>query len=162
MVSPIITFIMGLKHLAANTKLKVTSKGVKPNTAFVITVDNLTLNKQFVSRGKSRSATFISTLSADTRGVSKVTVTDNKNKVVRTYVTVGSAEIDCCIAKLVHDAINCTCKCNKCKDDLQRAQTIRLLLQSAQYEATLGLVDSVQDKYRKAKELCVEVCACGC
>jgi hypothetical protein len=24
------------------------------------------------------------------------------------------------------------------------------------------LVESVQDKYRKAKELCTEVCACGC
>ena len=153
---------MGLKHLSANTKLKVTSKGVRPNTAFVITVDNLTQGKQFVSRSKSRSATFVSTISADTRGVSRVTVTDKQGNTVKTYVTVGSAEIDCCIAKLVHDAINCTCKFNKCKEDLERAQTIRLLLQAAKYEATLGLVDSVQDKYKKAKELCVEVCACGC
>jgi len=153
---------MGLKHLSSNTKLKVTTRGVKPNSSFVITVENLTQNKQFVSKAKSRSGTFVTTMPADTRGVSRVTVRDKKNVVLKTYITVGSAEIDCCIAKLVHDAINCTCRCNKCKEDLERAQTIRLLLQAAQYESTLGLVDSVQEKYKKAKELCVEVCACGC
>lgn len=153
---------MGLKHLAANTKLKVTTKGVTPNSTFVIQVTNLTSGKNYVSKAKSRSGTFVTTLSADTRGVNRVTVTDKNNTTVKSYVSVGSAEIDCCIAKLVHDAINCTCKCNKCKEDLERAQTIRLLLQAAKYEATLGLVDSVQDKYNKAKELCVEVCACGC
>lgn len=159
---PFIYLAMGLKHLSANTKLKVTTKGVKPNSSFVIKVDNLTTGKQFVSKARSRSGTFISTITADTRGVNRVTVTDKENNVVKTYISVGSAEIDCCIAKLVHDAINCTCKCNKCKEDLERAQTIRLLLQAAQYESTLGLVESVQDKYKKAKELCVEVCACGC
>jgi hypothetical protein len=153
---------MGLKHLAANTKLKVTTKGVAPNSSFVITVENLTTGKQYVSKSKSRSGTAITTMTADTRGVNRVTVKDKEGKIIKTYVSVGSAEIDCCIAKLVHDAINCTCKCNKCKEDLERAQTIRLLLQSAQYESTLGLVESVQDKYKKAKELCVEVCACGC
>jgi len=153
---------MGLKHLAANTKLKVTTKGVKPNSSFVITVDNLTSGRTFVSKARSRSGTFISTITADTRGVNRVTVKDGKGSVIKTYISVGSAEIDCCIAKLVHDAINCTCKCNKCKEDLERAQTIRLLLQSAQYESTLGLTESVQHKYNKAKELCVEVCACGC
>lgn len=159
---PFIYLAMGLKHLSANTKLKVTTKGVKPNSSFIITVDNLTSGKQFVSKARSRSGTFISTISADTRGVNRVTVRDKNNIVIKTYISVGSAEIDCCIAKLVHDAINCTCKCNKCKEDLERAQTIRLLLQAAQYESTLGLVESVQDKYRKAKELCTEVCACGC
>lgn len=153
---------MGLKHLSSNTKLKVTTKGVRPNSSFVITVENLTSGKQYVSKGRSRSATFISTVTADTRGVNRVTVKDSNNNLVKTFISVGSAEIDCCIAKLVHDAINCTCRCNKCKEDLERAQTIRLLLQAAQYESTLGLVESVQDKYKKAKELCVEVCACGC
>ena len=153
---------MGLKHLSANTKLKVTTKGVPPNTSYVVLVENLTSGKQFVSKSRSRSGTFVSTVSADTRGVSRVSVKNNKNQIIKTYVTVGSAEIDCCIAKLVHDAINCTCKCNKCKEDLDRAQTVRLLIQSAKYESTLGLVESVQEKYRKAKELCTEVCACGC
>ena len=153
---------MGLKHLAANTKLKVTTKGVKPNSSFVITVDNLTSGRTFVSKARSRSGTFISTISADTRGVNRVTVKDGKGSVIKTYVSVGSAVIDCCIAKLVHDAINCTCKCNKCKEDLQRAHTVKLLLQAAKYEATLGLEESVQEKYNKAKELCTEVCACGC
>ena len=81
---------------------------------------------------------------------------------VKRSVTIGTAEIDCCIAKLVHDAINCTCKCNKCDEDLKRAETIYLLLQSARYEATTGITEMAAEKVRKAKELCTEVCACGC
>ena len=101
-------------------------------------------------------------MSADTRGVSKVVIKNSKGAVIKSYVTVGTAEIECCIAKLVTDSINCTCKCDKCIEDLQRAQTIRLLLQAAQYEATLGLEITTQEKYTKAKQLCTEVCACGC
>lgn len=153
---------MGLKHLAGNSKLKVTTKGVAPNSAYKVIVNNLTTGRTFASSVRSRGGKFISTISADTRGVARVTVQDKAGNVVKTYVTVGTAEIDCCIAKLVHDAINCTCKCNKCKEDLQRAQTVRLLLEAARYEATLGLEESVQAKYLKANELCVEVCACGC
>lgn len=153
---------MGLKHLAGDSKLKVTTRGLPPNSTFTIVAENLTRGTLAVSNSKSRAGNFIRTIAADTRGVTKVSIKDKSGNVVRSYLTVGTAEIDCCIAKLVHDAINCTCKCNKCKEDLDRAQTIRLLLQAASYEATLGLEESVQDKYQKAKALCDEVCACGC
>lgn len=153
---------MGLKHLSADTKLKVTARGVVPNSRYTITVENLTTGNVTASPARARGTTFIQTVQADTRGVNRVTVTDTRGAAIKTYVSIGSAEIDCCIAKLVHDAINCTCKCNKCKEDLDRAQTIRLLLQAASYDAHLGLQDGANDKYYKAKELCTEVCACGC
>lgn len=153
---------MGLKHLSGNSKLKVTAKNVSVNSSFKVIVNNLTTGTVAATTARSRGNKMITTLSADTRGVSRVTIEDKAGNVVQSYISVGTGDIDCCIAKLVHDAINCTCKCNKCKEDLNRAQTIRLLIQAAKYEATLGLQDSVQDKYIKAKELCTEVCACGC
>jgi len=153
---------MGLKHLAGDRKLKVTTRGLAPNRNYIISATNLINGQSTQARTKTRGGKFVRTLYLDTRGVNRVTVSDVKGGVAKTYITIGSQEIDCCIAKLVHDAINCTCKCNKCKEDLNRAQTIRLLLQAAEYEASLGLTDSVVEKYNKAKELCTEVCACGC
>lgn len=153
---------MSLRHLAGNSKLKVAARGVAVNSKLVVEINNLTTNKTFAGTGTARGTNFITTVAADTRGVVRVRIKDAAGGVVREYLTVGVADIDCCIAKLVHDAINCTCKCNKCKEDLDRAQTVRLLLQAAKYEAKLGLVESVSDKYNKAKELCTEVCACGC
>lgn len=160
---PIISFLtMALKHLAGNSKIKVAARGLSTNTSFKVVVNNITTGQTFATSAQSRGSKFITTLPADTRGVVTVKIQDLKGNVVKEYLTVGSSDIDCCIAKLVHDAINCTCKCNKCKEDLNRAQTVRLLLQAAKYEASLGLKESTQDKYLKAKELCTEVCACGC
>jgi len=153
---------MGLKNLQGDTRLKVTAANLAPNHRYTIKVTNLTKGTSATTRSPSRGGKLTSVISADTRGVSKVVITNQKGSVVKSYISVGTAEIECCIAKLVTDSINCTCKCDKCKEDLQRAQTIRLLLQAAQYEATLGLEITTQEKYTKAKQLCTEVCACGC
>ena len=161
-MSPFILFSMGLKHLSGDTKLKVTAKNIKPNTRYTIQVQNITNGTSTASPGRARGTSFIQTVQADTRGVTKVTIKNPQGETVRSYIGVGSAEIDCCIAKLVHDAINCTCKCNKCKEDLERAQTVRFAFKAASYDANLGLQDGANDKYKKAKELCTEVCACGC
>ena len=153
---------MSLRHLAGNSKLKVAARGVAANTKLVVEINNLTSNQTFAGTGNARGSNFITTIAADTRGVVDVKIKDANGGIVRQYVTVGVADIDCCIAKLVHDAINCTCKCDKCKEDLKLAERIFLLIQGAEYDATLGLADGAQDKYNKAKELCTERCACGC
>ena len=76
---------------------------------------------------------------------------------------VSSCEIDCCTAKLVESAINCTCKCDKCKEELLRAEKIHLLLSASKYAAEIeGNYENAVAKYNKAKEFCTEVCACGC
>lgn len=83
--------------------------------------------------------------------------------VMEQAVAVSTCQIDCCIAKLVESAINCTCKCDKCKEELDRAEKIFLLLQSAVYAAEVAEnIEDAQAKYAKANELCTEVCACGC
>ena len=96
-------------------------------------------------------------------GVVVFTVRRSDGVLVAQAATVSTAQIDCCIAKLVESAINCTCHCDKCKEELDRAEKIFLLLQSAVYAAEVAEnIEDAQAKYAKANELCTEVCACGC
>jgi hypothetical protein len=106
----------------------------------------------------------IKTVILDTVGVVVVSIVNSAGEVLVTKAAVATCQIDCCIAKLIESAINCTCKCDKCKEELDRAEKIFLLLQSAVYiaEATPNNIKDAQDKYAKASELCTEVCACGC
>ena len=76
--------------------------------------------------------------------------------------SVGTCELDCCIATLVNDAITCTCDCDRCDEDLHRAEKVHLLAESAKYSAINNNVTDAINKYTKAKEFCTEVCACGC
>lgn len=82
---------------------------------------------------------------------------------LQTVYTVAPCQIDCCIAKLVDAAIECTCKCDKCKEDLLRAEKVFLMLQAAKFAAEQeSNSDHADDMYNKASALCTEVCACGC
>ena len=131
------------------------------NTRYTVTVQNLTTNETRITTARTRGGKISAGIQMNAKGVIQTTISDGKGyKAVET--TVVTADIDCCIAKLVHDSINCTCKCDKCKEDLKLAEKIFLILQSAEYDAALGLADGAQEKYNKAKELCTERCACGC
>lgn len=80
-----------------------------------------------------------------------------------TVYTVAPCQIDCCIAKLTDAAIECHCKCDKCKEDLLRAEKIMLMLQGATFAAEQeSNYDHAVNMYNKADALCTEVCACGC
>ena len=82
---------------------------------------------------------------------------------MQTLYAVASCQIDCCIAKLVDAAIECHCKCDKCKEDLLRAEKVFLMLQGATFAAEQeSNYDHAKAMYDKANTLCVEVCACGC
>jgi hypothetical protein len=153
---------MPIQPTAAGSRLRIISNQLKANTRYTISVNNITTGKKTSAIQHSRSGKIIKTVGIDSRGVSRVDIKTPEGQIEKSYVVVTTTDIDCCIAKLVHDAINCTCKCDKCKEDLRRAQTIRLIIDSARYEADQGLADSANDKYNKAKSLCTEVCACGC
>ena len=153
---------MPIRNLASNTRIRVVTSSLRKNARYRIVATNLSNGKTSAVFEPSRRGKIIKTVPIDARGVVRIEVIDEGGTVDRSYLTVGSSEIDCCIAKLVYDAINCTCKCDKCKEDLKRAQTIRLLLSSAEYEASTGSAESAVDIYNKARALCVEVCACGC
>jgi hypothetical protein len=85
------------------------------------------------------------------------------NSIAATRYTVGTPEIDCCIAGLVERAITCTCQCDRCDEDLRTAQKISLLVQGAKHAAfsPANITDSI-NKYNKAKSFCTATCACGC
>ena len=113
---------------------------------------------------QSFPATGVVTIPCDVSGVVVATIKNTEGLTVTILAAVATCKIDCCIAKLVESAINCTCKCDKCKEELDRAEKIFLLLQSAVYivSATDQNIKDAQEKYAKANELCTEVCACGC
>jgi len=97
----------------------------------------------------------------DADGVNNENATDTT--LMQTLYTVASCQIDCCIAKLVDAAIECHCKCDKCKEDLLRAEKVFLMLQGATFAAEQeSNYDHAVSMYNKANTLCVEVCACGC
>ena len=82
---------------------------------------------------------------------------------LQTIYTVAPCQINCCIAKLTDAAIECHCKCDKCKEDLLRAEQVMLMLQGATFAAEQeSNYDHAIDMYNKANTFCTEVCACGC
>lgn len=103
-------------------------------------------------------------LSAALKGVIKIVISsDTTTDAKATFHSIATCDIDCCIAKLVESGITCTCECDKCKEDLDRAEKIHLLLQASRYAAEQedNYTDAVA-KYNRAQEMCTEVCACGC
>jgi len=99
----------------------------------------------------------------DAHGDGIINENDADTSLIRTIYTIAPCEIDCCMAKLVDAAIECHCKCDKCKEDLIRANKIFLMLQGARFAAEQEFnFGHAVAMYTKAKDLCVEVCACGC
>ena len=92
-----------------------------------------------------------------------ISITDKLDILQPTNYAVGGCEIYCCIAALVQSAIDCHCECDKCDEDLRKAEKIELLLKSAQHAtySAANITDAI-NKYNKAKDFCTETCACGC
>lgn len=92
-----------------------------------------------------------------------IAITETIDPLGPTVYTIGAAEIYCCIAALVKSAIDCHCHCDRCDEDLQKAQKIDLLIKSAQHStySDANITDAI-NKYNKAKDFCTETCACGC
>lgn len=153
---------MALRGQFSGKRVYLSEKGLERNKKYRVEVENLTTGEKTVSNRRTSGGQIRTSVSMNARGVVKSVVKDSNGGVVRSQLAVVTADIDCCIAKLVHDAINCTCKCDQCKEDLKLAEKIFLLIQSATYDATLGNEKSAQEKYNKAKSFCTERCACGC
>jgi hypothetical protein len=92
-----------------------------------------------------------------------ITITEIGDITAPTMYAIGTAEIYCCVAALVQAAIDCHCHCDRCDEDLRKAEKIDLLIKSAQHSAysSVNVTDAI-NKYNKAKDFCTETCACGC
>jgi len=78
-------------------------------------------------------------------------------------------DIDCCLAKLTNELLDCACDCPRCATALAKAQKIFLLLQSAESAVEIasasqasGYYTDIYEKYSKAKEICDNSCGCDC
>lgn len=154
---------MASRSVYSDTKIRVKASKLQAQTQYSIQINNISTGESKNMLQRTVGGSLTRTVEFPSGGVVETIIKDPKGRIAKRTVNIGTAEIDCCIAKLVHDAINCTCKCNKCNEDLKRAETIYLLLQSAKHEAhVLGNVQMAADKVNKAKQMCDEVCACGC
>ena len=160
-MSPFIPSIMATRSVYSGKKVLVASPNAVRGKTYNVTVENLTTGEQSAKQARTKKGKVVTALNMNSSGVLKTTIDDGRGGRAVEYA-VGTADIQCCIAKLVHDSIHCTCKCDKCKEDLKLAERIYLLLQAAIFDATNGSVNDATDKYQKAKELCTERCACGC
>ena len=107
------------------------------------------------------SAAMVGVVSIELWDSADITAADAN--ILSTIYTVAPCQINCCIAKLTDAAIECHCKCDKCKEDLLRAEKILLMLQGATFAAEQeSNYDHAVNMYNKANTLCTEVCACGC
>lgn len=133
-----------------------------PSTTFQLTIASGTTSEVIpITYEQGTILTYNANL--ETAGVVTATVTASTGATIAQVSTVATCQIDCCIAKLVESAITCTCKCDKCKEELDRAEKVFLLLQAAVYAAEVdGNIKDATEKYAKANEMCTEVCACGC
>jgi hypothetical protein len=152
---------MATRSVYSGKRVLVASPGAARGTNYTVTVENLFTGDTVSQRARTKKGKVVTALTMNSSGVLKTTIDDGRGNKTVEY-SVGTADIQCCIAKLVHDAIHCTCKCDKCKEDLKLAEKIYLLLQAAVFAATNGRQTDANDMYRKAKEFCQERCACGC
>ena len=84
-----------------------------------------------------------------------------------------SCDILCCLASKMNELLKCDCDCTKCADQLAEAQKIFLLLKTAESELALAdeagtiqqiqaVIDSAQEKYLTAQDMCAGHCGCNC
>ena len=84
-----------------------------------------------------------------------------------------SCDILCCLASKMNELLKCDCDCTKCADQLAEAQKIFLLLKTAESERALAdeagtiqqiqaVIDSAQEKYLTAQDMCAGHCGCNC
>tara|TARA_R110002012_G_scaffold11848_3_gene52947 strand:- start:2142 stop:2648 length:507 start_codon:yes stop_codon:yes gene_type:complete len=122
------------------------------------------------SSGVGQLNILTSSLGSDT-GVFEVTLLEGGVEVARRPLLLH-CDIDCCLAKLTNEIIDCACDCPKCSSALAKAQKVFLLLQSALSTVELastsaGSVNSgyyrdILEKYNKARSICDNSCGCNC
>ena len=123
------------------------------------------------SGGNASVITPVSTLSIS-NGVINVEFYDNSNTLSGSKQILLHCDIDCCLAKLTNELIDCACDCAKCASSLAKAQKVFLLIKSAEYALTqaglnsggtqVGFLLDAHTKYTKAKEICDNSCGCDC
>lgn len=131
----------------------------------------------------TNSATYDFTEESSTRVVTAAEIGGGNGIYVVNHVFEGSifaraavllsCDIQCCLASKMNELLKCDCDCTKCADQLAEAQKIFLLLKTAESELALAdeagtiqqiqaVIDSAQEKYLTAQDMCAGHCGCNC
>ncbi len=131
----------------------------------------------------TNSATYDFTEESSTRVVTAAEIGGGNGIYVVNHVFEGSisaraavllsCDILCCLASKMNELLKCDCDCTKCADQLAEAQKIFLLLKTAESELALAdeagtiqqiqaVIDSAQEKYLTAQDMCAGHCGCNC
>jgi hypothetical protein len=145
-------------------KIAVEFETAQPTTVIIQDSDDTTVELLPINFTYADGAlTFEYTHSVPFNGVLQILPKDANEETLTPAYTIASCKINCCIGQLLYAAIECTCKCAKCKEDLLRAEKVYLFLNAAIFEAEHNAnLQQALNNYNKASELCLEVCACGC
>jgi len=145
-------------------KIAVEFETARPTTVVIQDSDDTTVELLPVNFTYTDGVlTFEYTHSVPFNGVLQILPKDTNEETLTPAYTIASCKINCCIGQLLYAAMECTCKCAKCKEDLLRAEKVYLFLNAAIFEAEHNAnLQQALNNYNKASELCLEVCACGC
>ena len=131
---------------------------------------NTTTHALTYSAGVGQLNILVDDLASDS-GVFEVVLREGGVEVARRPLILH-CDIDCCLAKLTNEIIDCACDCPKCSSALAKAQKVFLLLQSAlstvelastaQGSGNSGYYRDILEKYNKAKSICDNSCGCNC
>jgi hypothetical protein len=144
--------------LSADCKTLVLEYNASPTNVATITNETSGATIDAASYGSVDDTTW----TVDPSGISLSGILSFAINDVPKLYTIGTCELQCCVAGLLQSSIDCACKCSKCDDDLRKAQKIHLLSESAVYAVNEGNITEAINKYNSAKSFCDETCGCGC
>jgi len=94
-------------------------------------------------------------------GLFKVTIDDGDTTEI--VYSIGTCSIDCCLANLIQNNLDCNCSGDDCCEDIKKAEKILILIRAAILDAANADIVGATEKYNKAVELCgATPCDCNC
>lgn len=94
-------------------------------------------------------------------GLFKVTIDDGDTTEI--VYSIGTCSIDCCLANLIQNNLDCNCSGDDCCEDIKKAEKILILTRAAILDAANADIAGATEKYNKAVELCgATPCDCNC
>lgn len=95
-------------------------------------------------------------------GLFKFEFSNGEDPNVITY-SLGTCSIDCCLANLIQNNLDCNCSGDDCCEDIKKAEKILILTRAAILDAANADIAGATEKYNKAVELCgATPCDCNC
>jgi len=157
-------------YYSASTSTSLTFGVINAQSANILAIASPTFNVTATS-GVMSIPLYTTSLTQNKGVITVISYINGAEKDRQTVIL--NCDIDCCLAKLTNELIDCACDCVRCSKTLAKAQKVMLLLKAAEYSvnqsnnfnnATLatGYITDAHNKYTKAREVCDNSCGCDC